>query len=160
MNTDLVLCRQLASPRLVSVLPTPEDCLEWYDGPVIAVVRCPSCDSAALVVMLDWSRRTGVRIFAMAALDPAAFALFQRNCERGSCDASRLASEWHALWATAGAAERLLAVDVATGEVLVNVPHPGVSGLPTEPWTERLPPEHDTRWFELVKLAKAATGAA
>ena len=159
MDAGLVLCSHLASSDPASLAPARDDILEAYDGPVDAVVRCSVCESAALIVMLDWSRTTDLRIYAMAALDPSAFALFQRNRARGSCDASRLASELHALWASAGPAERLLAVDVRTGRVVAKARHPGGAGLPIEAWTERLPAAEDQRWFELVGLSKSESRA-
>lgn len=154
MNADLALCPHLASSGLRSLAIEPDDVLAWFDGPVDGVVRCGACGGAALVLLLDWNHSTTERVFALAPLDPAAFDLFRRNRDRGSCDAGRLAAEVQALWSSAGPAERLIALDVGAGAVLANVPNPAPSGLPTEAWTERLPPEHDAHWFERVGRVK------
>lgn len=154
MNAALALCPHFASPGFRSLAIEPDDVLTWFDGPVDGVVRCGSCGAAALVVLLDWSRSTSERVFALASLDPAAFDLFRRNRERGSCDAGRLAAEVQALWSSAGPAELLIGVDVGSGAVWANVPDPDASGLPTEAFPDRLPPAHDAHWFERVGRAK------
>jgi hypothetical protein len=157
VNDELALCPHFASPGFRSLAIEPDDVLAWFDGPVDGVVRCGSCGAAALVVLLDWNRSTSERVFALAPLDPAAFDLFRRNRDRGSCDAGRLAAELQALWSSAGRAERLIALDVGSGAVVANVPDPAPAGLPTEAFPDRLPPEHHESWFERVGRAKRAS---
>jgi hypothetical protein len=157
MNPQLTLCEHFAAPGFASLAVRPDDMLEWYDGPVDAVVRCEACGSAAIVAMLDWSPSCDVRVYGLAALDPAAIALFMRDRARGSCDVARLGNELHALVSAAGRAERVIAVDVRIDRVLANVPCPGERGIPTGDLAARLPPVDDTRWFDLVGRPKQTT---
>ena len=158
MNSELSLCEHLRSLELSTLPIDSADVLEWYDGPVVAVVRCQSCAAAGLIAMLDWSASHAVRVFGLAAFEPQVLAVFLRNTQRGSCDASRLGREMYALLSSTGPAERLVAIDVGTNEVRAVAPYPGEGGLPTERWEERLPPEGNDRWFELAGVRKSAVG--
>jgi hypothetical protein len=156
VNPELSLCEHLRSLVLPTLPIDPADILEWYDGPVVAVVRCQRCAVAGLVAMLDWNASHSVRVFGLAAFEPQVLAIFWRNTDRGSCDASRLGREMHALLSSAGPAERLLAIDVRTNEVRAVAPYPSERGLPTERLEERLPREESDQWFELAGLTKSA----
>ena len=156
MNPGLSLCEHLRSLELSALRIDSADVLEWYDGPVVAVVRCPHCASAGLIAMLDWSASHTVRVFGLAAFEPEVLAVFLRNTRRGSCDASRLERETDALLSSAGPAERLVALDVRTNEVRAVAPYPYQGGLPTERWDERHLPAEDDRWFQLAGLSKSA----
>lgn len=158
MNPAIALCEHLASDALPRVEMAPADVLDWYDGPVVAVVRCSRCRALALFVMLDWSLGHDLRIFAAAALEAEALEIFRRDAQRGSCDVTRPDREVHALLSAAGPAERLVAVDVASGAVRASAASPRESGLPGGPWQERLPPEGDDEWFRHVGLPKADGG--
>jgi hypothetical protein len=156
LNPSLALCAHLRSDSLASLRCEPRDVIDWDDGPVLAAARCPACGGAALLELLDWSRSRRVRVFALAAIDPAAVALFQKNCGRGSCDLARAGRELEALLFSAGPVERLVALDADTGEVVASAPRePGVP-LPSGPFRERVLPEGDTLWFSRLGLAKTA----
>lgn len=156
MNSELSLCEHLRSLALSALPIDSADILDWYDGPVVAVVRCPLCAAAGLIVMLDWNASHAVRVFGLAAFEPQVLAVFRRNTDRGSCDASRLDREMYALLSSAGPAERLVAIDVGKNEVRGVAPYPHEGGLPTERWQERLPPEENQQWFEHTGLSKSA----
>jgi hypothetical protein len=155
VNPALSLCEHLRSFELRALPIESSDVLEWFDGPVVAVVRCQRCARAGLVAMLDWNASHGVRVFGLAAFELEVLAVFLRNTRNGSCDVSRLGRERHALLSSAGPAERLVAIDVAANEVRAVAPYPREGGLPTEALEERLPPEDDDQWFELAGLSKS-----
>jgi hypothetical protein len=154
VNPELSLCEHLRSLELSALPIDPADILEWYDGPVVAVVRCSRCAAAGLIAMLDWNASHAVRVFGLAAFEPEALAVFLRNTQRGSCDASRLGRERYALLSSAGPAERLVAIDVQTNAVRAVAPYPREGGLPTESLEERLPRGENAEWFELAGLRK------
>ena len=156
MNPELSLCEHLRSLELRALPIDSADVLEWYDGPVVAVVRCHRCSGAGLVAMLGWNASHAVRVFGLAAFERQVLAIFRRNTDRGSCDASRLGREMDALLSSAGPAERLVAIDVRTNEVRAVAPYPREGGLPTERLEERLPLEESAQWFELAGLTKSA----
>ena len=157
MNPAVALCPHLRADDLAHLSIDPAGMLEWWDGPVTAVARCDRCDGCGLLELLDWSRSQRVRIFALAAIEPAAVALFLRNRERGSCDLSRADREVEALFASAGAVERVIAVDVERNAVLATAPPPAGLFLPAAPWRERLLPEADASWFARLGIDKAAS---
>jgi hypothetical protein len=117
MNPELSLCEHLRSLELSALPIASADILEWRDGPVIAVVRCQHCAGAGLIEMVDRNASHDVRLFALAAFELEVLAIFLRNTQRGSCDASRLDREVHALLSSAGPTERLVTLDVHTNEV-------------------------------------------
>jgi hypothetical protein len=98
-----------------------------------------------------------VRVFALAGIERAAVALFHRNRERGSCDPSRADRELETLFASAGAVERVIAVDVEGNAVLATEPRPAGLFLPAAPWRERLLQQADASWFTALGLEKSAT---
>jgi hypothetical protein len=156
MNPAVALCPHLRADDLAQLAIDPSGILDWYDGPVTAVARCPHDDGHALLELLDWSRSHRVRIFALAAIDPAAVVLFLRNRARGSCDLSRAEREIEALFASAGAVERVVALDVDRNAVLATIARPAGLFLPAAPWRERLLPEMDASWFTALGIEKAA----
>jgi hypothetical protein len=157
MRDDLRLC-----PHLASIGPGPppftlsaEEVLDWYDGPVEAVLRCTRCDACGWLELIDWDPRRTLRVFALAALRAADVALYLRNTARGSCDIARARAEREALEASAGPFERLLALELpglrvrAAAELEPGfVPPPGA-------WAERLPAAGDPRWFARLDLDKS-----
>lgn len=154
MNPELALCPHLASPRLASLAIDPEDILEWDAGPVVAVPRCAACDGAALLELLDWSTTRRVRIYALSALDPHAFALHRRNRERGSCDLQRAAREDEALLFSAGPVERLVGLDVETRAIVASAHRSAAVPAPDAPWRDRIPAADDATWFARLGLDK------
>lgn len=157
MNPDLALCAHLTSPMLASLSIEPDDVLDWDDGPVVMVARCAVCNGTALLELLDWSPSRRVRVYAIAAMDPAALALYQRNRARGSCDLQRSVLEGEALLSSAGPVERLVALDVETRAVLCSAPRSAAMQLPSAPWRERIPAAGDVAWFERLGLDKTNT---
>lgn len=154
MNPDVTLCEHLASDSLAVLAVAPDDVLEWQDGPIVAVVRCPVCGRAGLLEMLDWSDDQRVRVHALAGLDPAAFALFRRNAERGSCDLARRRHEIEALVASAGPAERLIAREAVAGAVLRSAAWPADVAPPSDSWQQRVSRARDSGWFARLGLAR------
>ncbi len=157
MNTAVALCAHLRADDLAQLSIDAGDVLDWWDGPITAIARCPRCDGLALLEMLDWSRSHRVRIHALAGIEGEAVALFQRNRKRGSCDLSRADREVEALFASAGAIERMIALDVEANAVLATAPRPSGLFLPSLPWRERLLREDDTSWFRRLGLDKSTT---
>ena len=156
MNPAVALCPHLRADDLAQLSIDPARVLEWWGGPVSAVARCDRCDGHGLLEMIDWSRSQRVRIYALAAIEAAAVALFLRNRERGSCDLSRADREVEALFASAGAVERVVALDVDRNVVLATAPRPEGLFLPAAPWRERLLPEADATWFARLGIEKSA----
>jgi hypothetical protein len=156
MNPSVTLCPHLRADDLAQLAIDPPDVLDWFDGPITVVARCEHGDGHALLELLDWSRSHRVRIFAMAAIEPAAVALFLRNRARGSCDLSRADREVEALFASAGAVERVVALD-DHNNVLATIARPDGLFLPAAPWRERLLPEADASWFAALGIDKAAS---
>lgn len=156
MNPAVALCAHMRAGDLAQLSIEAADVLEWFDGPITAIAQCPHCDALGLLELLDWSRSHRVRIYALAAIDPAAVALFHRNRERGSCDLARADREVEALFATTGAVERVIALDVEGNTVLATAPRPAGLFLPAAPWRERLLPNADAAWFRELGLEKSA----
>jgi len=156
MNPALSLCTHLAASPLGRFEVAPADMVEWLDGPIVAVVRCDHCAAVALAVLLDWSRSRRVRIFGLAALPADALALYRRNLERGSCDLARSSLEQQALFAATGPVQRLLVLDVASGEVVETREISDGKGLPDAAWDTRIPSTDDEAWFARVGRSKAA----
>lgn len=156
MKSDVALCEHLSSLELAELPVGSRDVLDWSDGPVTAIARCPACPRLGLLEMLDWSRSHRVRIYALAGLEPESLAVYQRNAARGSCDPSRLEQETAALLAAAGRVERLIALDVDGNAVLRAVPPPAGFRLPQAPWQERLLPEDDESLFSQLGIQKSA----
>ena len=152
MNPELRLCEHLASGGSFSI--AQDDVLEYYDGPVDAIGRCSECDEPVLLALLDWSARLTVRVFALAACDPAAVALLRRNLDRGSCDASRAGREVHAFFAAAGPVERIAGWHRDEARVLGSLPAPAGVALVATALEERLPDPDDTTWFDRLGLVK------
>ncbi len=157
MNPAVGLCPHLRSDALAHLAIDAAGVLEFWNGPITAVARCARCDGLGLLELLDWSRSQRVRIYALAAIEPAAVALFLRNRARGSCDLSRADREVEALLASAGRVERVLALDVDRSAVLATASPPEGLFLPAAPWRERLLPEADASWFARLGLDKTAS---
>jgi hypothetical protein len=155
MNPAASLCPHLRADSLAALSIDAADVLDWFDGPITAVARCDRCGALGLLELLDWSRSHRVRVYALAAVDAAGLALLQRNRERGSCDLSRADREVEAFFASAGAVERVIALDVDRNEVLATLPRPAQLFLPNAPWRERLPSDTDTTWFRALGLDKS-----
>lgn len=135
-------------------------CARWRvkeRAALTAIAQCARCDGLGLLELLDWSRSRRVRIYALAGIERAAVALFERNRERGSCDLSRADREVEALFWSAGAVERVLALDVEGNAVLAAASRPSGLSLPSAPWRERLLEEADASWFMRLGLEKSAT---
>ena len=156
MNPAVSLCAHLRAGGLAQLSIDSTHVLDWFDGPITAIAKCPCCDGLGLLELLDWSRSHRVRIYAFAGIERAAVALFHRNRERGSCDHARADREAEALFASAGAAERVIALDVDTHAVLATAPRRAGLFLPSAPWRERLMQEADTTWFIELGLEKSA----
>jgi hypothetical protein len=133
----------------------PEEILEWYDGPIVAAVRCGRCESCGLLECLDWDVSTKLRIYALRPLPRAALDLYLRNREKGTCDPARPGAELYALLCAAGAPARLLAYDVANQVQVANRPFPPDEQVSAAPWRERIPARDDTRWFRLAGVPKS-----
>ena len=118
MNPDLRLCAHLSEPDLAELPIDPADILDWHDGPVTAVARCPLCPRLGFLELLEWDHAAGVRLFTLAGLDPQAFAIYRRDVDRGSCDPARLARETTALHSSTGPVERLVTLRVSDGALL------------------------------------------
>jgi hypothetical protein len=118
VNPDLRLCSHLASLELTALSIAPTDILDWRDAPVVAITRCAHCECLGLLELVEWDRRTGVRTYTLAALDPKPLATYLRDLARGSCDPSRLAKEAEALLAAAGPAERRVSLSGEDGAIL------------------------------------------
>lgn len=155
MNTAIALCPHLRADDLAQLTIDATGILDWFDGPITAVARCEHGDGHALLELIDWSRSHRVRIFALAAIDPDAVALFLRNRARGSCDLSRADREVEALFASAGPVERVVALAVDRNAVLATIARPDGLFLPAAPWRERLLPEADATWFTALGIDKA-----
>jgi hypothetical protein len=155
MNPAVALCPHLRADDLAQLSIDSTGVLDWWAGPVTAVARCEHGDGNALLELLDWSRSHRIRIYALAAIEPAAVALFLRNRARGSCDLSRADREVEALFASAGAVERVVALDVDRNGVLATIARPEGLFLPAAPWRERLLPETDASWFTALGIDKS-----
>jgi hypothetical protein len=149
VNPAVSLCAHLADAALASLAIAPDDALAWQDGPITAVARCPICGAAGWLDLLDWREDGRTRVYALAAIDPAAVALYQRNVARGSCDLARKERELEALAASAGPPERLVATDAASGAVLRSVAWPAGVVLPSDTWQERVM-RGDSIWLDAV----------
>ena len=154
MNPAVGLCEHLASDSLAALAVAPDDVLEWQDGPIVAVVRCPICGGAGLLEMLDWSDDQRLRVHALAGLDPAAFALFRRNAERGSCDLARRERELESLVASSGPPQRLVAREAIAGGVVRSTAWPDGVAPPADTWQERVSRARDPGWFARLGLAR------
>ena len=150
--TERLVCDDLASSFAIR----PDDVIEWYDGPVIAAVRCPRCDSCAILELVDWEPPHRVRIYAMRPVSRDALDLYFRDLVRGSCDPSRRESELHALLCAAGAPARIVAYDGAGRAPIASQPFPVGVSLPSTPWRERIPEASDHRWFDFAGVPKRA----
>ena len=159
MNPELALCAHL---RALAPGPAPfrlanEEILDWYDGPVVAVVRCERCEACGWLELIDWHPRRTLRVFALAAIRDADVTLYFRDRARGSCDISRSRAELDALAASAGPFERILALQTwpelrvfAADEGGPGLTAPGVASL------DRLGLLMDGRWFARLGRAKDA----
>ena len=157
MNPAVSLCEHLRADDLAQLTIDPAGVLDWFDGPITAIAQCARCDGRGLLELLDWSRSHRVRIYALAGIERAAVALFERNRKRSSCDLSRADREAEALFSSAGAVERVLALDVEGNAVLAAASRPSGLFLPSAPWRERLLEEADASWFMRLGLEKSAT---
>ena len=103
MDPGVSLCPHLGSLEAGAGLTiAPGEIVEWYDGPVAAIVRCAACGAPGWVELLDWSGDRAVRVFALAGLRERDAALHLRNAQKGSCDPKRGRAELEALAASAG----------------------------------------------------------
>jgi hypothetical protein len=156
LKSDVTLCAHLASRDLAALPIGSRDILEWYDGPVTAVARCPECSQLGLLELLDWSRGHRIRIYALAGLESESLAVYQRNAARGSCDPGRFEQETAALLACAGPVQRLIVLDLDGNAVLWSAPPPADFRFPETPWRERLRSEADGSWFARLGIEELA----
>ncbi len=160
MRDDLTLCPHLAAlaPGPAPFTLAPAEILDWYDGPLEAVVRCRSCGACGWLEFLDWDHfgELRLRIYALAAISEADVALYLRDRARGSCDAGRARAELEALVASAGPFERLVAVDNDDLSIVAasNL-EPGFA-VPDGWPLDRMPDPGDGRWFARLGLEKAS----
>jgi len=156
VKPDVALCPHLGSASPLPLAVAPDDVLAWHDGPVTAVAGCTRCPRRGLLEMLDEGSggATGVRIYALAGLEPEAWSVYRRNVRSGSCDLGRAARETEALLSAAGPVQRLVALDVATGAVLAAAPPPPGLPLPQGPWHARVSREDDASWLDRLGLEK------
>jgi len=150
VNPAIALCPHLAADSLAALAVAPDDALEWHDGPIVAVVRCPVCGGAGLIDLLDWTEGGRTRVYALGGIDPAAVALYHRNVARGSCDLARRQREVEALVASAGPPERLVARE-AEGAIVRSVAWPPGVAPPGDTWQERIQ-RGSAAWRERVGL--------
>ena len=160
MRSDLALCAHLAAaaPGPVPFALVPDEIVEWWNGPVEAVVRCRSCGACGWLELVDRDPQQELRIFALAALRNDAVALYFHARARGSCDVARARAELEALAASAGPFERLVALNEDASELVAVAIHPPDLVVGGAPWTERLPEAEDSRWFTRLGLEKGARG--
>jgi hypothetical protein len=158
VDPDVSLCPHLRSlePGAAALTIAPGEIVEWYDGPVEAIVRCRVCGAPGWVELLDWSRDRAVRVFALAGLRERDAALYLRNATKGSCDPKRGRAELEALAASAGPFEVLFAWHAREERVLAAAPLPRRRALPPGDWPERIPAHDDASWFACLGLDKAA----
>jgi hypothetical protein len=159
MNPELSLCAHLAAlaPGEAPLRLAPDEILDWYDGPVEAVLRCPRCGACGWLELLDWEpRRQKLRVFALAALRDADVALYLRDRARGSCDVARARAEQGALAASAGPFERLLALELPELRIVAASGAGAGFTPPAGAWLERIPAPEDGRWFARLGLVKGA----
>jgi len=138
VKPDTRLCAHLAALAPAQLPIDPADILDWYDGPISAVVRCTRCGGAGILELIDCDQAAGTRGFTLAGLEPEAFAVYRRNVDRGSCDPARLARETAALYACAGPVERLVTLRASDGAVLQAGPAPAGFHLPDATREQRL----------------------
>jgi len=156
MRSDLALCPHLATaaPGRAPFSLAPDEIVEWWDGPVEAVVRCRSCGACGWLRLVDRDPARRLSVFTLAALRCDDAALYFRNRSRGSCDVARARAELEALAASAGPFERLVAVNPETSELAAVAAHAPGLAVAGGPWPERIPPADDARWFAPLGLAK------
>jgi hypothetical protein len=156
MRSDLALCAHLAAspPGRAPFTLAPGEIVEWWDGPVEAVVRCRTCGACGWLQLMDRDPQQRLSVFALAALRCEDAALYFRNRTRGSCDVARARAELEALVASAGRFERLVAADPETAELAAVAAYPEGLVSAREPWPQRLPPAEDARWFAPLGFAK------
>jgi hypothetical protein len=157
MREELALCAHFASlvPGPAPFTIAPEEILEYYDGPVVAVARCSLCGSCGWLELLDWEPPR-LRVFALAAIRAADVALYLRDRARGSCDVARARAELEALAASAGRFERLVALAVPELRVVAAAGLETPPHVPAGAWPERMPAPGDDRWFARLGLARGA----
>jgi hypothetical protein len=157
VDPDVSLCSHLGSLEAGAAAFTiaPAEIVEWYDGPVEAIVHCRVCGAPAWLELLDWSRDRAVRVFALAGLREADAVLYLGNAKKGSCDPKRGRAELEALAAAAGRFERLFAWHAREERVLAAAPLPR-RRLPSGAFTGRIPALDDASWFACLGLDKAA----
>jgi hypothetical protein len=157
VREGLALCAHLAAlaPGPAPFSSPSGEILDWYDGPIVAVVRCRACGACGWLELVDWDPRRPVRVFALAALRVADVALYFRARAHGSCDVARSRAELEALAASAGPFERVVALEqwpelriVAVSEPAAGLAAPGGASI------ERLPALEDGRWFARLGLAR------
>jgi hypothetical protein len=158
VDPGVSLCRHLGALEAGAAAFTiaPGEIVEWYDGPVAAIVRCRVCGAPGWIELLDWSNDRAVRVFALAGLRERDAALYLRNATKGSCDPRRGHAELEALAAAAGPFERLFAWHTAEERVLAAAPLTRRPAVASGDWTERMPAPGDTSWFGCLGLEKAA----
>lgn len=158
MDPGVSLCRHLGALEAGAAAFTiaPAEIVEWYDGPVAAIVHCRICRAPGWIELLDWSNDRAVRVFALAGLRERDAALYLRNATKGSCDPKRAHAELEALAAAAGPFERLFAWHAAEERVLAAAPLTRRPAVASGDWRERMPAPGDTSWFACLGLDKAA----
>lgn len=125
--------------------------LDQWQGPTDAVVRCGVCGEVALLRLLHWSgRNLCTRIYALASIDSAAFAVFVRNMRSASCDLSRHGAEVQALMATAAPVSEGLIVLVPEMQVLATLDLGEIGKIAIKSWRDIAPVENDPRWLAIL----------
>lgn len=152
----MALCGHLAalSAGEPAFTIAPAEIVDWYDGPVEAIVRCRMCGAVGWIELLDWTPDQAVRVFALAGLRPQDASAYLDNRRNGSCDVKRSRAELEALAACAGPFERLFAWNVSSAHVLAATALPHELPLPSGEWSKRLPSPADTTWFACLGLEK------
>jgi ribosomal protein S18 acetylase RimI-like enzyme len=155
VNPDLWLCEHLIRIAPRTHAPDVVHAFLFQNGPIDAIVRCGRCGAHALLRMVDWAPPDfRLRVYAFAALRQEDSALYLRNLERGSCQASRAGAELDALVSAAGPTQQLVAVDWRRERVIAaGAPPKHLAGEPGA-YPERLPAADDVRWFEILGLDK------
>lgn len=156
------LCAHLASSE-PGVTPFALcDTLDFYDGSVIASVRCTACGSLALLRVVDFSN--AACLFAVRAVSAPALAQYARDAasredgEGVGAESERFHERLDRLFSTAGAPERLIACGSAHDlDLIAAMPWPADGGRVDSRWDESFPGPDDDAWFARLGLDKWAS---
>lgn len=119
--------------------------LEDWLGPVTALLRCPECNTHALIYLVAWqSPELKHRIFAVRVVPDEATRTYLRNIRSDYCDLTRKQSEFDALIAAAEPASLLISVHDNQIEATV----PAETNPVLQSWRE-IESEDYARWKKL-----------